>query len=442
MKKPLIVLALLSAGIFSAHAQSNKVVSAKMHLDEFIKDADTSALKDAKEAIDLAAANDKTKDDPKMYLYRGDVYRALWENQISTITTKTLKASGSKVDKDGMMKATAMAYIVADTNNLSVAVHSFMMVIQLIPKDFYAEEAKQGLQACATYIQNKATADYGTGKLAEALVFFERIITIAKFQGVADTAMYYKESLQNVALVARKANNYNVSITYNKELIRLKVGGPQPYNEIITDYDSLKDQANAAATLQQARAAFPDDVNLMISELNIYLAKGDNDKAISTIQSAIDKLSSKTDDGSKKILCQLYFVLGNAYNKLANPKDANNAVLPKPANYEELFGKAEDSYNKSLAINPTYFDALYDLGALYNNRSAAYNQAANDVPPSQTKKYNDLVAQATEYSKKAQPFLERAHAVKPDDQDTKAALLKIYANTGQTDKIKDLQGVK
>jgi hypothetical protein len=52
------------------------------------------------------------------------------------------------------------------------------------------------------------------------------------------------------------------------------------------------------------------------------------------------------------------------------------------------------------------------------------------------------VAQATEYSKKAQPILEKAHTIKPDDEATKSALLKIYASTGQTDKIKEMQGVK
>ena len=442
MKKPLIVIAFLSAGFFTAHAQSNKVVSAKMHLDEYIKDNDTTALKDAKDAIDLAAANDKTKDDPKMFLYRGNVYRTIYERQISKLTTANIKSMGGKMDKQTMMKATGMAYIATDTTSIAIAVFSYMRVIQLVPKDFYADEARQGLAACTAHIDNKATSDYAAGKFPASLAFFEKTLAISKFQGIADTSAGYKQNLQNTALVAEKAGSYPKAIYYYKEMIRLKVSGPQPYNALINIYNNTKDSVNSLATLKQARAAFPDDVNLLISETNVYLQAHDNDKAIGNLQTAINKLSADKDDSHKTLLSNLYFVLGNTYDRLANPKDDKNGDMPHPANYEDLYSKAEENYNKAIALTPDNFDELFDLGALYNNRAAAINKQANDVPPNDTKKYNDLVAKANEYSKKAQPVLEKAHQVKPDDQATKAALLKIYASTGQTDKIKELQGVK
>ncbi len=60
------------------------------------------------------------------------------------------------------------------------------------------------------------------------------------------------------------------------------------------------------------------------------------------------------------------------------------ATKPK----EDMFDmdKAEMYYNKALEINPDYYDAVYNLGALYINESNKLQVAANELPLDENRK--------------------------------------------------------
>jgi hypothetical protein len=434
--KKIILLSLAVLGMaLNLRAQENKVVSAKMYLDDYTKDADTGSLKSAKEAIDLAAANDKTKDEPKMWLYKGMVYKTVFDKQLSNLV-------GKPTNKDEYKKANAAAYGKVDTTAICVAANSFVRVIQLVPKDYYADEARQMLPACSGHMENIATVTFGNGNYAVALAMFEKAIALGKVQGITDTSSFMVENYQNCAVTADRMHNTPKAIQYYQKMIELKVGGAHPYTSLVSLYNKNQDTTNAMATLRKARAAYPSDVNLLISETNVYLHAHKSDKAIANLQAAIDQLTMENKPDDKELLSNLYFVLGNTYDNLANPKTDSGASLPKPANYLDLFGKAEDNYQKALNLTPDNFDELFDMGALYNNRAIQLNREANDIPPTSNgadAKYNKLVAEANDYLKKAQPYLEKAHAKNPKDQATISALLNIYAGTGQVDKIKPLK---
>ncbi len=144
-------------------------------------------------------------------------------------------------------------------------------------------------------------------------------------------------------------------------------------------------------------------------------------------------------DKNKVVLSSLYSNLGNIYDHRANPRDDKGNDLPKPANFEELFAKADSNYAKALEITPDNFDVLYVMGALYFNRAVPITKQANDLPLNATDKYNKLMAQAKECFLKAQPYLEKANKIKPDDAANNNALMQVYANTGQNDKIEALK---
>jgi len=438
--KNTVLLSILIAGMATGlSAQENKVVSAKMYFDEYVKDADTSSLKDAKTAIDLAAANDKTRDEPKMWLYRGTVYRAVYEQTLNNIVKKATLASGKPSSKEALMKLTSIGYANTDTTNICIATFSFLRVIQLVPKDYYADEARQMLPVCAAHIENKATTDFGNGNYASALAMFERALVIGQVQGLKDTADFMVQNIQNAAIAADKLHNTAKALFYYQKLVDMKVGGAQPYSAIIAMYNAAKDTAKSMAMLKKARAAFPSDVNLLISETNVYLQAHNTEKAISNLQTAIDQLNMQNKPENNTLLANLYFVLGNTYDRMANPKTDSGKALPRPANYDDLFSKAEANYTKSVTLTPDNFDVLFDLGALYNNSAIEINRKANELPIDATDKFNKLQAQANDMLKKAQPWLEKAHAVNPKDQATVTALLNIYAGTGQVDKIKPLK---
>jgi tetratricopeptide (TPR) repeat protein len=271
---------------------------------------------------------------------------------------------------------------------------------------------------------------------------FEKAIWLGHVEGAKDTSDFVSQNIQNAAITADKLQNYPKALKYYQQMIDLKIGGSQPYLAVITIYNNNKDTAKSFDMLKKARAAFPGDVTLLISETNYYLQSHNTDKAIDNLQKAINKLEGDNKPENKSLLSNLYFVLGNTYDRLANPKNDSGRALPSPANFDDLYAKAELNYNKAVNLTPDNFDEVFDLGALYNNRASNINHAANELPVEQTDKFNKLQAQALDYFKKAQPWLEKAHGINKADQGCINALLQIYASTGQTDKIKDLKSGK
>ena len=418
-----------------------------MYLQDYVKDNDTTALKNAKAAIDEAAQNDKTRNEPKMFLYRGEVYKTIYEKNLGDISKKLMMASGGKLDQAALQKANTQAYTMDDTTQLTIAMYSFLQVIQLEPKGGYADEARQMLQACGGHMQNIAIADYGNKNYSTSLIFFERVFMGVKAQGIPDTSKAYISLLQNTALTAMKAKNYPKAIRYNNEMIADKIGGATPYTNLMKMYSDsmyhIMDTNKAIDIVKQGRTTYPDDFDLLISETNIFMWKHDNDHAINNLQLAIDKLSKEpnaTDDNHKQLMAQLYSAMASIYDKLANPRDlATGKDQPKPANYDELFGKAENGYKKALEVKPEYFEVNFNLGALYNNRAKYIFDQLRALPDKdQAAKSKPMSDEAKDWLTKAQPYLEKAHAERPDDAQVKRVLLGLYASTGQDDKAKAL----
>ncbi len=115
------------------------------------------------------------------------------------------------------------------------------------------------------------------------------------------------------------------------------------------------------------------------------------------------------------------------------------SVLDNLGNAEE----AIDAYKKALEVNSDYFDANYNLGALYFNQAVQGINEANDMwKPRMTKTESDkqkaLEQTAKDLFETAKPFLEAAHAINDGDLETMRSLRDIYARTGDDDKMLEL----
>lgn len=443
MKKILVVIGLAIAGM-NAFAQTNKVVSANRYLGDYLQAHDTADLKSAKEAIDLAAVNEKTKNDHTMFLYRGQVYETLYETQISSISKKVLTASG-KMDQATIQKSQTEAYLHADTAYLNTAMYSYAKVIMLDPKGGNADEARKGLMQCAGHMMNKAVCDYNAGNYASAFSFFEQIYLGMKMQGYPDTAAQYQRMLQNTANSAEKAKNYPKAIIYYKDMIAIKAGKDVPYSSLNRIYMMQGDTTNALAVITQGRAAYPDDLNLLNAETNGYLWRHQSDKAAANLQTAIDKLNAmgNLNADQKDLLGRLHAILAGIYDRQANPRDAKGNSMAMPADYQTNFAKADTNYKMALATNVNDFDYNFDIGALYNNRAKyIYDQLQALPEKEQAKKDKMMEDEAKGWLTKAQPYLEKAYSLRSDDAQLRGVLLRLYASTGQEDKAKALTSQK
>ena len=93
---------------------------------------------------------------------------------------------------------------------------------------------------------------------------------------------------------------------------------------------------------------------------------------------------------------------------------------------------------RALELEPTYFDANYNLGAMYFNLAVQGTNEANDMwkprmSKAESAKQKGLEDAAKEMFTQARPFLEAAHVANAEDIDTIRSLRDIYARTGQDD---------
>lgn len=434
MKK---IAGLLLGGVICLQvtAQNSKVTSAKMHLDSYNSQQDTSELRDAKQSIDDAAVNEKTKDEPKMYLYRGEVYLTYFNEKLGNLVSKAIKVSGAQ----SAGKARAEAYTNIDTNTICVAVNSFLKVIQMSPTEYYAEEAKQpqNLPTCLIHLENKALREYSVERYSTALILYKRVLQVcAVLNKTTDSA--YKQNIMGAALSAEGANNTAQAVTYYQQMIDLKYGGASPYRSLVNMYLKQNDSAKVWDYMEKGRAMYPNDLSMIITETNFYLTRHEYDKALNNLTSAIKQLEASPDKSKQHVdlLASLYQNLGGLYDRKANPKDAKGNDLAKPAGYDSAFIQADTNYGKALAISPDNFDVLKARGALYFNRAVPIVKQANELPINATDKYNKLMAQAKVYFLQAQPYLEKAYKLKPSDVENANALRNVYATTEQNDKLK------
>ena len=123
------------------------------------------------------------------------------------------------------------------------------------------------------------------------------------------------------------------------------------------------------------------------------------------------------------------------YDNLANPKDSKSIT---EKDYNDYFAKSTEAYNKAITLKPDYFDALYNIGAMYFNKAVKMQEVANAI--TDNKKYNEASAKADKVFAESLPFLEKAEQVNTDDKETYRGLLetlkKLYLMMNQADKAK------
>ena len=140
---------------------------------------------------------------------------------------------------------------------------------------------------------------------------------------------------------------------------------------------------------------------------------------------------AKVVDDLKELVVQdssnysIFFVLGTIYGDETNAEMYNMDV-------------AIDYYEKALSLNPEYYDAVYNLGALYINESNKLQVKANDLPLSETKAYEKITEDANVIIRKALPHLEKAYELQPDNQETVQVLKSIYVRFKMDDKLKKM----
>jgi tetratricopeptide (TPR) repeat protein len=413
MKKVFLLLVVFLSGInvYGQEDIKKMVRTAKRALQSYNLDQtnNKAKLEEAIKTIDEVVAKPEAAADFEAWYTRGQIY-----NEVNL--------------GDALMKSINPAHTSKMPEAGYKALQSYMKAIDLAVKGYEKKDAAKGLnesmQGALVYGYDVYTAgDQATShEIFKAILdAHDKLVTNKEKSPFSE-----EEDLNNqiyiVGVTALGSGNNVAASKYLNMLLDKGQHKPEIYDALYKLNIELKDEAAADKYLRTGREKFPDDVNLLFSEINNALRQGKLDELVSSLKTAIAKEPSNVS---------LYTTLGNVYDNLfQKTEDAEKKKM--------YFDSAFIYYTKALEINPESFDAVYSTGALYYNRAAEkttlLQKMADDYSAPGIKKYKELQAEINEVFKQALPYFLKADTINNKDMNTLIALKEIYARLNDLDK--------
>lgn len=371
--KKLTVFFILLFAIGAASAQKTARTDAFNYLRK-------GQLDKALKSIEPTIADATTMNDPKTWFYRGNIYLQIHMS-----------------DKP--------EYKSLDTDALGKAYKSYQHMLELDTKKEYYTEVIQNLLVISEQLYNQGVEEFKKTDYNKALEYFESAADVSSTYGSVDTLAIF-----NAGLSAENAANYPKAIKHYNQIIELNYPQPLIYSSLSNIYLNEKDTTKAFEVIKQGRVKYPEDFALLITETNLYLTSGKTAEAMANLQEAV-----KTDPLNPTI----HYAVGASYDQMGN----------KP--------EAEKAYLKAIELKPDYFEANYNLGALYVNQAAEIQNDANKLKLNDPN-YDVMKKDADGILQKSLPFLETATSIDSKDKSTLLALKEIYTRLGMYEKLKDV----
>ncbi len=427
MKRLVMLMALVAFG-FSARAQEGPVISSAVIAMDRNND-----LAAAKKYIDEAGSIISTK--PEAEISYKDMRKYLfYAGKINLAIAESEKAEVRALDAEALAKAEK--YLME-----TVAYE------EKLGKEKYSDDAKTLLPTVATLYNNIGLDNYQAQAYEPAYAAFMKTYNLRMLNNQTDSSTLY-----NAALMAQNAKMYQKSIELNKRLLELGYKGyvyraknmangqvaefpskkmmdefveyrgygepqvekndlrPQFYISIAAMSLETGDTASFMEYVKKGREKYPENAALLTTELDIYLKSKEYDKALVNLDQAI---AQDPNDPKAKIY---YYNKGIILQTEMNKPD--EAVL---------------AYQKAVALDSLYADALYMNGLVYYDKAKGVTEEMNGLPFNATKKYNALKAKQQEHFKQALPYFEQARKATPNDRNTLMALWEIYRVLKMTD---------
>ncbi len=338
----------------------------------------------AKSSADAASIHETTKLSSKMWLYRGNVYRAIY-----TDTSKKVR----DIDLAAEEKA----------------LEAYINCLKYDKDVIYKEDAKGPLVLTAAATRNKSNYYKQNKEFDNAIYCLELLELSLPFdfdQGIKRNNITKEKLLFDKFDLYKFAANKSKTIEYANKLIEANYKDSKIYTDMVKISLMDKDTSAALSYIEKGKIMFEDNMTLIGTEIDIFLAR----KKINELK---DKLNKAIDLAPDNEL--LHAVLGQVYEKSGD------------------LVNSEKEYLKALEIKPDYEIINFKLGAFYFNLAAEFNKKLNDLPPKETVKSKDYNEKIIDNFKKAIPFLEKAFETNPDKA-YKQRIFQAYSRLGETEK--------
>ncbi len=214
---------------------------------------------------------------------------------------------------------------------------------------------------------------------------------IQSFQQAKKYAPEFKELNAYIAYADNRLGNMEDAAKYYTELLKTDSTKGQYIEAASNTYKAIGDTSKALQILQKGRKHLPDDNFLLLDEANIY----NNRKDYRLLEPLLTQLLDQNTNNA-----EVAFIAANCYDHLNN------------------FDKAESLYLRSIELNGSLYDPVYNLGILYF-REGISKHGDNS---------RDDVARAGQW-------LEKANEMAPNDVKCLQLLQMVYTKAGNQEQI-------
>jgi hypothetical protein len=386
MKKILFIVTLVCS-VSMAFAQKNVRQTASNLLKE-------GKLDKALETINQCLQDATTAQDAKTWFIRGNIY---------------LEIANTKDEK----------YKNLDPDPLPKAIDSYKKAMEYDPKKDYYEDIFAKLNWQRNNYFNTAVDNYNKKAYKDAMTGFENAATTLSAASMADTvSLFYAAACANLAGEKAKQKQYYTDL--------LKGGAKSVviYASLADIYRLEKDSATALKIIRLGLKANPNNLQLVLTESNVYISFSNVPKALATLNVAASKDSTNY---------LVFNAIGINYQKIYED------TLQKDDSRKAAYTRAEAAYLKTLKLKSDFYDVYLNLASLYFNSAVPIAIKANGLPLDQKEQYDKLIADANHYYTLALPYLKKADELQPNDLNTLNSLRQIYSSLGDKENQKAIQ---
>ena len=432
-------------------AQSNKVASAF----QYLKDEQPEL---AKPEIDAACQHDNTKNLAKTWFYRGNIYlqlhlvshmadnleKGFTEEQVKNVLAEPLSTKKYKKLENGQKWVYPYELVVYFSNGkvdhwdyplektykalddgklLQTAYDSYNKSLTIDPKysntALNPSNATLGIKNVGEFYFNDGVVALRKKNFEDALMNLENAYKIYHEIGKKEDriALY-------AGFAAESLHDTTKAIKYYSSILNSGMKNASLYMGLGYLYLGQKKTEDALNAIQTGRKVLPENQNLLLAEANIYMATNRAKEANELLAQAA---KSNPDNA------QLFYAMGNNYDRILKDSTVSEEIK------KSAFEAGVNAYKKATEIDPKYFDAFFNLGALYYNTAADYLTQAGNLPMSAQDQYDKLKADAKTNFTSAIPYLEKAHNLQPKDHNTMVMLRTAYSQTGNVEGFKKIK---
>ena len=436
MRKLILSVLVLFFAATAMMAQADaQLKTAKKSFDSYSLNKDEAKLVEAVDNINKVMMDGTLKADAAALVEAGDIYSAVINDYV---TTRSLAAATNPEGAKDTPKLVEQAAV--------KSANAYMTAYKNAdPKKGkkYRKAALKGLVALQGNLSNEGIYAIQDQNYAESQAAFQASIMLHKFlmengeESAMDDAKLLDEKYY-AALSAMLNEDMDTAEPLYLELYEANYEEAAIYDGLYKIAEKKDDKAAAEKYLMAGREKYPENLQLLFTEINFLLANGRLDELTGKLSQAIEKEPNNVS---------LYATLGQVYERLYNQatKDGNTEEAAK--NYD----LARQQYEAGLQKDPEAARLIYSLGAMIYNRGAVMSQKLaeleSDFSKEGQKKYDTLKGQVDAEFEAALPYFQKAEMADPSDLNTLIALKEMYARNSEFEvsnefktRIETLQG--